>query len=94
MEQRYRVKCAVPECQTVLCEGDLHYALGGLGRVSTCVQCATKRTLSFKVGRNEVTEPRGWDNVPVWVHEKICRPLERPCLQCNCLPCTCPKAKK
>jgi len=80
--ERYSVKCAVPECQTVLWEGDWYYALGGQGQVKTCVPCATQRTLRFMVGRNERVEPRGWDKLPGWMTKKLYIQLQRPDEKC------------
>lgn len=77
-EQQYAVKCAVPECTTLLREGDWHYALGGLGQVKTCVWCATQRPLRYRDGQRDVVEPRGWDRLPDYVTGRLYQQLRRP----------------
>lgn len=55
------LKCAVLECGRRIGPGETYYALGGLGRVTTCEWRATQRALRYKVGEVWLVEPRGWD---------------------------------
>lgn len=56
------MQCAVLACQREIRVGDLYYALGGLGRVATCAQCATDATFTIIVNKKPVTLRRGWDH--------------------------------